>query len=194
MKKIFLVFCFTFGLLGLIITSCDLCENIRSYWVAEELNVHLVSHNSGSELSEEEVYAEDTLVIAFSFSPKVIASSNISFLNGFIGNQAYAMKKCPEEGYKGPKYDIVNFTVTSSNEFPGVPAGEPINDLLITEQGYPLTTSMINNDLIDQGYLKSHFNILLTKPVESGEMCSFSCTIEFSNGQSFTSETLPILW
>jgi hypothetical protein len=194
MNRIFLVCFFTLGITGLIISSCDFCENIRPYWVAEGVNIHLLSSFSGNELSEEEIYAEDTLMLTFSFSTKVIASSNISFLSGFIGNQAYAMKKCPEEGYKGSKYDIVSFTVTSSKEFAGIPVGEPINDLLLTEQGEPFSTSMINNELRDQGYLKSHFNALLTKPIETEEMYSFNCTIEFSNGQIFTSESLPVMW
>lgn len=181
------------GIIGILFTSC-ICKDVPGHWKATEAELSLLSEKYSYELMPDDVFTEDTLLLLFEFTPLIVASKKPSFLNGLFFSQAYATSPCPQEGYEGLKHEITGFNITCSSDFSGIPAGESLNHLLISEVGDPVTTSDLNLRLIDYRSVVSTFGVFLERPYTMPDERSFQSTFEFSNGTILTCASIPITW
>ncbi len=191
MKRLFLIFLLSSGSLGLLITACDFCKDIKPYWLPEKVDLNLLQANRDT-IMENSVFERDTLLLSIHYNPTFLTATHSSWQNYFT-NPVYALK-CSPEGYMGIKQEVVSFELISNIPFEGIEAGESLNAKLFDLQGNNFDIEKLNEDLSNENWpiLNTYFRLIRQEPQE--ELRNFKLTIQLSSGQVLESTSSSIIW
>lgn len=196
MKKLILTIVLSFGLIGVIITSC-ICKDVQDYWMPKSMSSDIVDLQSSMTTYEpnDTVYT-DSMYIKVNFEHIYFSEIQNDFYN--FGNSAFAFQKCPLNGHEGLKYAVESFKITSNKDFDSIPAGENLSHILYMGQDVMSDYYVETFDVIQQAFQHHHiedyliFNIK-QKPINT-ESRYFTLTWTFKNGQISSAQTQNVVW
>lgn len=197
MKKIILTIVLTFGIIGVILTSC-LCKDVQDYWMPESLSSKIVDFESSMiPYESNDTINTDSISIEVYFEHIYLSEMNNEYFN--LGNSAFASQKCPLDGNEGLKYGVQSFKITSNKDYDSIPAGENLHHLLYNLKQEKMSNSYTQTfEVIDtgfrNGYISDVVSFTLKHKPSNTESRYFTLTWTFDNGHSISANTQSVVW
>lgn len=196
MKKIILTIVLTFGLIGVILTSC-LCKDVQDYWMPESPSSKIVNYElSATPYESNDTINTDSISIEVYFEHIYFSEMKNEYFN--FGNSAYATQKCPLDGHEGLKYGVQSFKITSNKDYDSIPAGENLHNFLYRGPEKMSNSYTQTFDAIDAGfrndYISDVVSFTLKHKPSNAESRYFTLTWTFDNGHSISANTQSVVW
>jgi hypothetical protein len=186
MKKIILALILSTGMLG-VATKC--CSDVVDYhyWNMNDFDIQYI--NSEWQVFQADSTSSDTLSLQCAVSPTFIAQQfDISSL--FV-NTAVALSCKAAHGDMGLKNKLINFSITSSEDFDSYTAGSELKGLCFfdTNLNYGEWLAQINESSIHYRYFVS----FPSKPTQSISR-NFKIVFTFADGTTKEQTSHDIVW
>lgn len=195
MKKLYITFIFSFGLIGALLTAC-FCKDVQPYWkpVSGSTIVFSVHDLSYSEILSGDTIQADSVAFTLKFDPVFLSVNNDYF--GLLGNSALATQKCPVDGHEGLKYEVTSISIFCNEDYNGIAAGNDISQFFrfkgqLLQNSY---SDMFNGFGYHYGPEGFGTEIFLVNQSNNVIERNFTVLVEFENGDFVTMQTLDFTW
>ncbi|MEX1192907.1 MAG: hypothetical protein WED10_06565 [Brumimicrobium sp.] len=197
MRKIALTVILSTGLIGLIITACR-CKDVLDYWKPTSFTAQLTNINdSYVPYQENDTVYSDSVYIELNFEMIYLAENTNSNYSYFT-NAAFATPKCPVNGHRGLKNEVVDFKMTSDQPFDSIPAGADLSHLVYyNDQALSSNDSLLFNEIsnrIASEYSNPVVSILFKDKPTNQSLRSFELEWTFASAEKIKANTQAVVW
>lgn len=185
MKKTLLSLFFATGLFGLLV-SC-FCKDVNPYWNITDFTIEVLDANRAPLVNNQ--YQGDALILNIDMDTYFHANT----YNPFV-NSCYATQPCPRDGHRGMKDPVVAITITSSEVYNGIPAGQSLNQFARAQGEFTLDELINSRQFFTFEYYEQHLEIRLTQKPTDNAVHTFTVKMETDAGHSKEAQTTAITW